>query len=441
MKKTITQITCIAIAMIMLFAQSSKAQTVHLYLDSVLNGSHIQFCKSSVDTVIVYKPAGETVQSWNCNIPPYDFYTDSVIIPNNFNTYASSGILSCSFVVDAKTIFIHFVDSVHVPGLLNQTICGTTPLTLDAGNGNQGPNCVNYFWSTGDSTQTITTDTTSLYTVHISNACNSVYDTASLIFVSVHAKICAASFDPTPQKNKVVWYTPNLKADKAIILKRNLANSLVAIDTVPFSAGEWIDTASHPQQEQNGYALMVLDTCGNLSDTSAEHVTVWLQISTYTGNVYFQYTPYQGAPVNTYTLFGIDGLGNVDSITSRPASFTNMLLADSVAAHYQKFFIGFPITCGATRSTNIMIKSNVVSGTTGIKEYSLSDFIHVYPTLTTGTVNITTDLTIKDIKVYTTLGQLVLTTRNKSFDIPNRGLYLVSISTDKGSITQKVVVQ
>jgi|GEM_PF-6917523 len=440
MKKNFTTFLFIAVAVIGMFlAKTSQGQIVHLYLDSVQDWSVNQFCKTSVDTVIVHKPAGVTMQYWNCAIPPYNFYEDTLIIPNIFNSYSISGGFTCYFIGGNKTIYIRFADSLQVPGLQDQILCGTTPITLDTTsiNNTQYPT---YLWNTGDSMQTITVNTTGIYAVQISNACNMVYDTANIIFVAVDPKLCAATFDPATQKNKLVWDGNNLQAQDVYILKRNLSNYLAVIDTVVFATGEWIDYASNPQIEQNGYAMMVLDTCGNVSDTSAEHTTVWLQISQYMSDVYFTYTPYQGAPVSTYTLFGIDNLSNVDSITSRPAAFLNMLLPDSVASLYQKFFIGFPITCGGAKSI-ITIKSNIVDGLTGIQEQNLTDLIHVYPTLTTGRVNITTDLTIMDIKVYTTLGQVLLTTKDKYIDIPYSGLYFLYIQTTKGVMVKKIIVQ
>jgi|GEM_PF-5050736 len=66
--------------------------------------------------------------------------------------------------------------------------------------------------------------------------------------------------------------------------------------------------------------------------------------------------------------------------------------------------------------------------------------ISVYPTLTTGIVNISVS---SDVEVYSQLGQKVMTANNtQSVDLSslNSGIYFVKISNDNGSVMRKVVL-
>ena len=66
--------------------------------------------------------------------------------------------------------------------------------------------------------------------------------------------------------------------------------------------------------------------------------------------------------------------------------------------------------------------------------------ISVYPTLTTGIVNISVS---SDVEVYSQLGQKVMTANNsQSVDLSslNSGIYFVKVSNDNGSVMRKVVL-
>lgn len=423
------QTLLLTIFLLVISIGNTKASHLDVYMDVLQESQTYKYCRTGVDSIILHKPAGVIVDHWVTNFAPYTFIQDSIIIPNSI----SPASITCYFPGGTKTVILRFVDPLQDPMLQDQIQCGRTPITLSGGGSvYQYPH---YSWSTGDTTKTITVNVTGSYTVQVSNICNTVTSTANLTFVYVDAELCGASFEPLSQKNKLTWDGSNLQGKFAILLKRNLSNVLVAVDTVPFTNGEWIDYASVPQNEENGYAMMVWDTCNNVSDTSTEHITIWLQISSYQDEVYYEYTPYQGAVVSTYTLYGIKNNGTVDSLISKAATFLNMLLPDSVATNYQKFFIGFPLSCGGTKGI-INVKSNIVSGLSSMDETENIAHMIIYPNPTTDILNISgrgyLSLSIIDMMGRTVMGNT--TQRNIDVSALAPGIYGAVIKTRTGGI-------
>lgn len=414
---------------------STKANNVHLYLDSATNSSSYHYCKNTVDTVIIHKKTGTTIQSWNISLPPYDFYGDTLCIANTYNTLSPSGLVGCYYSGEYIGVNILFDSIVTSPNIMDQTICGQVPITLDAGNGNA---YAKYFWSTGDTTQVFTINT-NVYWVQVSSACNIITDSFNIVFVHVDGEGCAATFDQTTQKNKIIWDGTNLQGDKQIILKRALNNVLTPVDTVAFNSGEWIDLNSNPQSEESGYAVQPIDTCHNMGNVSTEMVTIWLSISEYQGDTYFTYT--LGAPEQpTYQLNGIKATGEVDSLASRPASFNNILLPSAIAEQYIKFYISYAIHCGDSKGT-IQVKSNTVSGITGIPELQ-NNTLSVYPNPVYDILTLHTDnIEQLDIQLVDIVGNILYRGNQTTIDMTTHssGMYILKIFTSKGVNSSKII--
>jgi len=418
---------------------TTKATNVHLYLDSATNASSYHYCKSTVDTVIIHKKAGTTVQDWNISLPPYDFYGDTICIANTYNTLSPSGLISCYYSGVVIMVNILFDSIVTSPNLVDQTICGQVPIALDAGNSNA---YAKYFWSTGDTLKTITTNN-NVYWVQVSSACNIITDSFNIIFIHVDGEGCAATFDQTAQKNKILWDGANTQGDKQIIFKRALNNILTPVDTVDFNIGQWIDMTSNPQSEENGYAIQPIDTCHNLGNISSEMITIWLSISAYQGDTYFTYT--LGAPEQpTYQLNGIKSTGEVDSLTSRPASFHNILLPSATASGYVKFYISYNQNCGSSKSL-ISVKSNTVSNITGINEFEKNKiFIFPNPAIDQLTIEMERNTISTNIEIINSIGKVIYKgnlidktiVETKNF---SSGIYLLKLHNGKTFEIRKIV--
>lgn len=427
-------LSIMAIAM-MMWTMPARATTVHLYLDSVANWSTHYFCASTVDTVMIHKLSGTVIDHWNCSIPPYNFYEDSLAIPNTYNTYNPTGLLGYYYTTGGMMVYIIFDDPVTSLLLPDQVICGTTPITLDAGNPG-----ARYLWSTGDTTQTIQVNTTATYWVTIFSACGNVTDSCNLIFVAPEPELCVVTFDTATQKNKLLWDGTNPQGQWMVIQKRDISNNMTTIDVTPFSDGYYVDVSSNPQSEQAEYAVQIIDTCTNTSDTSIHHFTIWLQISDFGSDVYFQYSTYGGVYVPTYTLYGIKSGGQVDSLKSVAAAFNYFYLPDTVADNYIKFYVGFPVSCGGAKSL-IQTKSNIVQGLTGISENGMWHF-SIHPNPTDGILNIMGDVEISGIQIFDIRGRMMFSTgKEKALDISQypTGIYILRIVTTEGVYYSKVV--
>ena len=74
--------------------------------------------------------------------------------------------------------------------------------------------------------------------------------------------------------------------------------------------------------------------------------------------------------------------------------------------------------------------------------------LKVYPNPTSGLLNIESDLAIKSVQMYNTIGQLskmitVVQSNNLQIEVSDlaKGLYMLAIETDKGLTTQQVIVE
>jgi hypothetical protein len=426
-----------AIAIFLLAPIGAKASHVYLSLNNVAPWSVNHFCKLTVDTVFVCKLNGTTVSHWNTAIPPYNSGGDTIAIPNNYNSYDSIGGLTYYYTTNSMTIYILFDEQAVTPGITNQVFCGNNAVTLDALN----PHVSGYLWSTGDTTQTTTVNTSGNYWVNVYSTCNliPIHNAFTLEFIHPTPPLCAATYDPISGYNKLVWDGSDPKCVWAIIMKLSPSSVMENVDTVPFSMGMWIDVGSTPN-DMARYALKVIDSCGNTSDSSINHITMWTTISHFGSEVDFNVTPYVGVEVNSITLNGQTASGAIDSIKS--TAFYHTSLPDSVANHYVKFYFSFPISCGGAKSV-IEVKSNVVQGVSGMPEYNQQD-VGVYPNPTTDriTIDINRPMTKDDqIYVFNIYGSCVLTVKNtigiNLGSLPN-GVYTVMIIGKKTNYVARV---
>jgi len=406
-KKLISVSAMMVLMLIVLLPGRAQSQTYyHIYMDSVAQSypwDTISICRETYAGAVVHASVVHPINHWDCPMPSYDPYADTIYVPNSYN-FAS---VTYYYTGGGVVIRIVFEDSVTSPNISDQTLCGNTPIVIDAGSG------VEYLWSTGVISQTISTNITGQYWVMKHSSCNAITDTFELTFVAPVAQLCMVTFDTATQKNSVIWNGINEQVDKAIILKRNLSNVMVPVDTVNFTDGAWIDYQSTPLTDQHEYSMLLLDTCNNISDTATHHKTIWLQISSYSTDVYFHYTPYMGITVPTYTLRGIKANGTIDSLKSVAAAFSDFSLPASIAQNYQRFYIDFTTSCGSSKSV-IKVQSNTVSGPTGINDYLENNKLSIFPNPAHDRIYIKTPETTFETEIINVFGQVLSQDRNKT---------------------------
>ncbi|NOZ46106.1 MAG: T9SS type A sorting domain-containing protein, partial [Chlorobi bacterium] len=173
-------------------------------------------------------------------------------------------------------------------------ICNGDSTVLDAGS-----SFASFYWSTGETTQTIETDTNGIYNVAVSNdgVCFD-YDTAT-VFVQKpfeNEKLCMVTV--SNDNNLLVWgKTPGVGTASFNIYKEtSITDSMILIGNVPYeNTSLFIDENSEVHSHAEKYAISVVDSCGAESELSPVHKTMFLTINkAVPTGINLDWTPYEG---------------------------------------------------------------------------------------------------------------------------------------------------
>ncbi len=360
-------------------------------------------------------------------------------------TYTVTVTNTCGTGVYSKTISYN---NPNAPNLgADQTFCWGSSTVLDPGS----TNVVTYQWSTGESTPTITVDTTGSYWISLvdNNGCSGVDTILITALIPTPEEVCFVEFDTATWKNSINW-TDNLpgNADSVKIYKEVSLNVWNLIGTVPAGTTKFIDVNSTPQSNSNSYRIALLDSCGNESTKSSPHTTITL-ISSYDplGNTYgFSWSAYQGLTVADYFLYGIDGNNVVTQIASVPGNIYMYNYASPNPA-FVKYFVGFETPDCDGSKANVVVKSNWVaqdSLVTAVQHFIPESF-QIYPNPAHDVVNIDTDLEDFSLEVITLFDQVVLTERNTNVldvNFLSQGIYIIRIiADDRRGQKQKIFIK
>ena len=323
----------------------------------------------------------------------------------------------------------------------DQTFCWGSSSVLDP----LSTNVASWLWSTGETTPTITVDTTGSYWVYLvdNNGCSGRDTVEITALVPIGEEVCFVEFDTVTWKNSINW-TNNLpgNADSVRVYKEDGIN-WVPIGTVDKDTTHFLDTASNPQAQSYSYKIAVIDTCGNESALSAYHKTITL-LSAYDqpSNTYgFTWSEYEGLVVSYYYLYGIDAFNNVTLIATVNGSVTMYNYVNPNPA-FIKYYVGFETPdCNGTKA-NVIVKSNWIIKDpliTGIQEVVSLPFT-VYPNPANDQINISLEKEVFNVQILTTLGQVLLTESNtKVLNISNlsKGMYTISVSANGITTNEK----
>ncbi|MFD2551818.1 aryl-sulfate sulfotransferase [Bizionia sediminis] len=137
--------------------------------------------------------------------------------------------------------------------------------------------------------------------------------------------------------------------------------------------------------------------------------------------------------INPDTSTGIVSQGNV------PTASNNVFRATKYALNYPAF-IGHDLTPGLPVELNPDLSNCTLLGTPHFVENKPA----VYPNPTSGVVHIKSDNPIKNLQVYNAYGKLVATKTNSNrlnLESFASGLYIINITTKKGTFQQKIIKQ
>jgi hypothetical protein len=197
-----------------------------------------------------------------------------------------------------------------------------------------------YAWSNGGTNDTIVGNY-GTYDLILTDGNGCVDSSSYLIdapFPYNDEEVCMVTVDTTGV-NLVVWEkTPMVGTAEYIILRENASTQYVSVGSNVYNdMSTWSDQNSNPAVQPYRYKLVVMDSCGNYSDTSDYHATIHLQASqgVASNEVQLQWTAYEGKQVQTYYIY-------------RWLSPTTRILIDSVSANVQTYTDIYPINTAIT---------------------------------------------------------------------------------------------
>jgi Secretion system C-terminal sorting domain/SprB repeat len=315
---------------------------------------------------------------------------------------------------------------------------------------------VNYLWSNGQSTQSITTGIPGTYFVTVSNISNGCQTTSGAITVNnsiPSPPICLVSVDTLSTHNIVYWEKPVTEEIDSFRVYREVATNVYShIASVSYdSLSEYHDYAADPNATSYRYKIAVLDTCGDAGALTDFHNTIHLQVLGL-GNM--QWTLYDienaGNPVTFYRVLRDDlGTGNFLPISSTipggNTTYTDVNYATYPNAKYV-VDVSWSISCDPSRININTTRSNIKRPPTTTQIAQIErDEIKMFPNPTTGQFVIKSNAEIKSVKVFNALGELVYQLQNiskREINIDgntwNTGIYFVELISDNKVMVKKL---
>jgi len=471
MKKMITLFA------VLLISCSLSASHVHLSLTGVTSGTHFYYCSTTVDTVIVHKPAGAGPHDWYH--PGWGYSSvDSVIVTDvlqgywyfddgtmiqfyvNFVSIAptqpwtatdTSKCTESSIILKGQATnqpdFVYAWNTGSTASQINVTTPNTYYVTVTGACGmvndqinvlnysiptpNLGPDVVTcdgnivtldpgifagYAWSTSVSTPTINVTTPGSYRVTVTDAhgCKG-RDTIEITFIYPPSiNICLVEFDTITFKNRISWAVPPVNSASLNIYSEISTNVFSLIGTVPSIQTHYIDMTSSPQNQSNSYKISITDTCGNEGVQSAYHKTITL-LSAY------------DQPTNTYgfTWSAYEGLTVPNYLIFGIMNSGTVAQIGSVPGNtffynytnpspiFVKYFVGF-YTPNCASKTNYLVRSNYVNSLiTGIDE-NQDELFNIFPNPAHDRLYMQTPETIFETEIINIFGQVLIHDRDKT---------------------------
>jgi len=256
-----------------------------------------------------------------------------------------------------------------------------------------------YEWSTGETTDIISVGESGTYVVTVSNGISIGIDSVEINVVHPYSdeKICMVTVDTSSMYNVIMWNkTENVGITEYKIYKL-FGTQYLEIGSQPFDDySVFVDSASQPNVHADRYKISIVDTCGNESDLSPYHQTMYMGISDNTiGSNTIVILDWDEASVNEgaqaiewyYIYRGTDilALTKIDSVSG---VFTGWNDNNSLNGYYYRVAYNVDDVCypsslnktsGGPYNQSISNIDDYSSGPTDIDEYSNLDNVQIYP--------------------------------------------------------------
>lgn len=327
----------------------------------------------------------------------------------------------------------------------------------------------NYLWSNNQTSAGINGLGTGNYSVTVTDLRDCITNAAQQINLVINSEpICLVTVDETSAHNEIVWENPSVGLNGIAGFKvyRNAASTYVLVDTV--RAGfqtVYTDTTSgiNPNATQYRYKISVYDSCGNESDLSLYHQTIWLQEPSFNigGNfVDLQWANYaiENTSLDTtyYYRIELDTIGNgtwygVDSVANGILNYNHINPPASDTLIYRVVIV-VPDGCEPTRARIATSRSNVKNSSrlTLIKEAKNVNVV-VKPNPTRDLVTISGDynkggavnITVFDINGRSILQEVINSKEHLNYNLDLSdyavGMYHLQISNQNFVVNKKII--
>lgn len=335
-------------------------------------------------------------------------------------------------------------------------------------------NATDYTWNlsagvinSGTNTNAITVDFTGVtgnVTIQAipSNSCG-VRDSTPVFNLSFNAvpmvDVCIATVDSASLHNEVYWARPSTTGIDSFRVYRKLTaltDTLVA--TVAYEDETSItDTLSdyNPNSNFEEYTITAVDNCGNESQKSSYHRTMFLATSNGSGTVNLMWNLYVGQTVNFYQIYRDTTLAGNQWDLLDGAINPNVTLWVDNAPHPNgryKVEVDWLTSCDPTRGAINTTRSNIKtpSSLIGIKEVKKLNAFTIAPNPASDIITLMiTEKGNHTVSIIDALGKLVYTENVRfvddkhSLDISSlsNGVYSVLIQNEAGKTSQLLIKQ
>lgn len=329
-----------------------------------------------------------------------------------------------------------------------------------------------YQWSNGLSTSTAGGLSSGNYSLTVTDINNcTIYKSVSIInspvpFPSV--PICLVSVDSISQHNIIIWdKTSFSNVDSFIVCREIATNNYQPIARIPYdSISLFIDTVrtlyfpntGNPNSGSFRYKIQMQDSCGNLSQFSLYHNTIYIMNN---GSGIFYWTqPYSiengSNPVSSYVLMR-DNLGNGNWQAVSSVAGSQQTVSDPLYVIYQntaswRVKTEWNVICTPTFKNIMSFTSSFSNISTNLTTSSqLSSFerpISVFPNPAKENIDVySLNKKIQNLKIYNILGKLIpvnyydIDETSIHVDLKGilQGVYFINIITSEGTTIRKII--